>query len=100
MEMRELINKVKIANIILTEDHNSEKTILIRSKIDKSIRFDVTYKNGKIFRVGSSGTFPDLLENRPYFDLFIKIAPGKEMDFDLLRAILSKIPELYVEDIV
>lgn len=85
---------------IIKEFESHEKTILIRSKEDETLRFDMTYVDDKIFKVETQGNFKHHLHDKDWLDLFINFTTGSKMDFDKLRDILSRIPEIYVKDIV
>lgn len=98
-KMREQINKVKNWKPFLNENKNDEKTILIRSKIDKSFRFDITYKDDKIIKTEIQGDNQDKMNDESWLNLIINVNVGKELDYNKLRSILSELPELYVKDI-
>jgi hypothetical protein len=86
---------------IITEINQDNKTILIRSKVDDKFRFDFTYDNNDtIISVETQGDTSTKMNNKDWLNLFIKFTTRSKVDFDDLREILAKIPELYVKDIV
>lgn len=90
----------KLIKAILKEGFlKYEKTILIRSKLDKTLRFDITYKNNKIFKIETQGDYREKMKDKSWLNLFLTINTGEEMNFDKLRSVLSELPELYVKDI-
>ncbi len=90
----------ELAGINVSNEDDS-KVLEIRSNLDKLFRYDVFFdRNNKIFKVENQGDTADKMTERPWLDLFLNFAPGKILDYDFLRSTLSKIPELYVSDIL
>ncbi len=85
----------------LTELTNGYNVIEVRSNIDKGFKFDIiSDNNNKIFKVESQGDISDKMKDKSWVDLFINFTTNKILDYDLLRNTLSKLPELYVADII
>jgi len=76
-----------------------KKTILIRSKNDKSFRFDVTYKNNKITKTEIQGNNDDKMNDKSFLNLIVNFNVGKNLNYNLLKSILYELQELYVKDI-
>ena len=89
--MREQINKVKNWKQLLNEDTNNQYTVLIRSKIYKTFRMDVTYKDGIIFKVESQGDFAEKMNNKDFLNLITNVTIKSKIDYDKLRLLLSKL---------
>lgn len=93
----------KLAGIkFLKESLNDNREIVIKSNEDKLFEFNIYYdRNNNIVKLENKGDIGDkLITNKPWLDLFIELSPGKILNFDVLRDLLSKIPELYVSDII
>ncbi len=85
----------------LFESFNDNKTILIRSKADRSFRYDVSFNNdNKIVKVESQGDIADKISDKLWFNFITKLTTNTVLDYDQLRALLGEIPELYVDDII
>ena len=87
---------------ILKESLDDNREIVIRSKEDNLFEYNVSYdRNNTIVKVENRGDMRDkLITNKSWLNLFLELSPGKILDFDLLRNLLSELPELYVSDIV
>lgn len=96
------VNRLKKLSGIksIIESKDNVKVIQIKSKNDKSFKYDIFYDGNKnIFKVETQGQMPDIISNPPWFNLAIELGLGKVLDYNLLKDILSSIPELYVDDI-
>jgi hypothetical protein len=60
---------------------------------------DVTYKDGIIFKVESQGDFVEKMNNKDFLNLITNVTTKSKIDYDKLRLLLSKLPELYVKNI-
>ena len=79
-EIRKQINKIKNLSLLneklLNEniENTNGITVLIRSKIDKNFRLDISYdmeKNGIIFKVETQGDFEEKMNNKDFLNLII-----------------------------
>lgn len=87
---------------LLKESLDDNREIVIRSKEDNLFEYNVFYdRNNKIVKVENKGDMGDkLITHKSWLNLFLELSPGKILDFDFLRNLLSELPELYVSDIV
>ena len=96
-EMKKYIDtfKEKMSN----ENINDEKIILIRSKTDNTFRFEISYKNGIIYKIETQGNFGNYINHKSFIDFLVNMNVKKEVKYNYLRTFLSEFSELYVKDI-
>ena len=87
--------------VIESENKDDRKTILIRSKTDKTFKYDIIYGSDNIVKkTVNQGDTSSKMDDKNFVKLIIGFGVKNRIDFDNLRSILDKLPDLYVKNII